>query len=290
MKNNFKSIALVGRRKTIGVERALFLLCAYLQKLGVNIVLEQETAQLFTFTAAYPVVTKENLSSFCDLVIVIGGDGSMLSVAPFAAQQNLPVLGINLGKVGFLADVHPDELEKITTILSGNYCEEQRSLLQMQVFAGDKIIAADVVLNDVVLSSGIATKLVEFTLSIDNDCVCDYRSDGLIIATPTGSTAYALSGGGPILHPDLEAVVIVPMFSHNLSSRPIVIKNTSAIDILVATGNQDSLYVSCDGRENVTVPPAARVRLDKAAMQLRLVHPEDYNYFTTLRNKLHWER
>lgn len=222
----------------------------------------------------------------CDLIIVVGGDGSMLNCAPIAAMQNLPVLGVNRGRLGFLADIYPEDLEKIAPILNGEYREEQRVLLKTQLFYNDKILLDELFTNDSVLSLGGAAKLVDFTLNIDGDYVCDYRADGLIVATSTGSTAYALSGGGPIIHPNLDAIEIVPMFAHNLSVRPLVIKDTSSIEVVISEDNTVPLGVSCDGRANTVAPPGSKMIIRKSPLSLRLIHPLEYNYFSTLREKI----
>ena len=284
----FKNIAIIGRQHTFGVVETLMSLSQYLTSLGVSVVSEKETARLVP-DLKLKIVPREKLSDYCELVIVVGGDGSMLSIAGIAAKQNLPVLGINRGRLGFLTDIHPSKIDKITAILEGEYIEEKRFLLKVELKSKNQFLAIDTVLNDMVLSAQMPTKLIEFTLSIDGNYVCDYRSDGAIVATPTGSTAYALSGGGPILHPDLEAIVMVPMFPHNLSSRPIVIKGESLIEIRVSSNNVIPLAISLDGREGISVPVDSIINIRQAENKLRLIHPNDYDYFATLRSKLNWE-
>jgi len=288
MQLKFKNIAIIGRQHTLGVVETLVALNNYLTSLGVAVVSEKETARLVP-DCKLKIVPRERLSNYCELVIVVGGDGSMLSIAALAAKQNLPVLGINRGRLGFLTDIHPDKFDKISEILAGEYREEQRFLLKLELCSNNKVIAIDTVLNDIVLSAEIPGKLIEFSLYIDKNYVCDYRSDGLIVATPTGSTAYALSGGGPILHPDLEAVVVVPMFPHNLSSRPIVIKGTSTIEMKIANTNHGPVAVSADGRDGLMVPLSGIITVHQAEHKLRLIHPTEYDYFATLRSKLNWE-
>ena len=289
MKQAFQSIAIVGRQRTFGVVETILSLFDYLKPFKVKIFLDQETALIVSDSTAQ-TITRDRFAEYCDLVIVVGGDGSMLDVAPCAARQNLPVLGINRGYLGFLTDIHPEKFAKVGKILNGEFREERRFLLEARIIKDDAVIFTETVLNDVVLSGGITTKLVEFAIRIDGDAVCDYRADGLIIATPTGSTAYALSGGGPIMHPDLDALVLVPIFSHNLSSRPMVIGAKSTVDMMVARSNLVPLSISCDGRERITITQGGIVNVRRAPHQLRLIHPLDYNYFSTLRSKLNWQK
>ena len=289
MPEKFQNIALVGRRHTTGVVETITALTGYLLSLGKNVISEKETARLVP-DAQLQVVPRERLADFCELLIVVGGDGSMLSVASLAAKQHLPVLGINRGRLGFLTDIHPDKIDKIAAILNGEYTEEERFLLKVELINDGKTIAIDTVLNDMVLAHSTPTKLVEFSLNIDGRYVCDYRADGLVIATPTGSTAYALSGGGPIVHPDLGAIVILPMFPHNLSSRPLVIRGNSVVELKVSSRNSAPLCLSPDGRETYPVALGGIINVSLADSKLRLIHPAEYDYFATLRSKLNWER
>lgn len=289
MEKKFQRVGIVARRDTPAVIGALHVLIAELEKCDVKMVCEARTATLFKVPKTLAIVATNALAKHCDLLMVVGGDGSMLHIAKEAALQNLPVLGVNRGRLGFLTDINPDKISNIATILQGNYVEEKRSLLAITICAANKIIATDLVLNDMVLSAGTAEKLIEFGISINGDNVCSYRADGLIVATPTGSTAYALSGGGPILHPQLDAIVIVPMFSHNLSSRPIVIKAESKLQIHLALQNKTDLALCCDGKESLRVPFDGVINISQANHNLKLIHPLYYNYFATLRSKLHWE-
>jgi NAD+ kinase len=296
MKTAFKNIAVLGRQHTAGVTETIQLIINYLQQQGIHVVSEEETVPVLG-AVKVPIIAREKLKKHCELIIVVGGDGSMLSAAKIAAPQNLPVLGINRGRLGFLADIHPQKIDKIAAILAGEYFEEKRFLLTVEIYPASnskkvtkKIIETDQVLNDLVIASGNTSKLVEFSTQINDDYVCDYRADGLIVTTPTGSTAYALSGGGPILYPDLEAIAIVPMFSHNLSSRPIVIPSKYSITINISANNSYPLCLSCDGRDRISIAPGSKVHIYRAQDTLRLLHPRDYDYFATLRSKLHWEQ
>lgn len=230
-------------------------------------------------------IEDNHLPKGIDLMIVVGGDGSMLNAARLAASRHIPVLGINRGALGFLTDIHPDHLEKIGDVLAGNYLIEKRFLLHASL--GKKELG--VALNDVVLLPGDTARMIEFELRINNEKVCQQRADGLIVATPTGSTAYALSGGGPILHPSLNAIALVPMFPHMLSSRPIVIDGDAKIELVVCKQEEVSPYVSCDGQKSIAVFPGDRIQIKKHGEALQLLHPADYDYFATLREKLGWQ-
>lgn len=286
----FQKIVLMGRPGVVGVGETLLALKDYLLSLNVTIVIEENTASLMNHPNA--TITKSDaIPSDCDLLIVVGGDGSMLNAVHVALEHNLPVLGINRGRLGFLTDIHPDDLTKISAVLAGHYQTEDRFLLNANILEQNNIIDTAFALNDVVLlPPGDAAQMIEFEISINKQFVCSQRADGLIIASPTGSTAYALSGGGPILHPELDAIVLVPMFPHTLSTRPIVVGSHNEIEILLCETNEAASYVSCDGQKRIEIPLKGRVCVNKLKQPLRLVHPEDYNYYSTLREKLGWER
>jgi NAD+ kinase len=285
----FQNILLIGRPGVEGVPATLLALKDYLQSLKVEMMVEKNTSSMMG-KHKLKVVNSEKLPQDCDLIIVVGGDGSLLNAAHIALPHQLPVLGINRGRLGFLTDIHPDELSKIGAILEGHYREEKRFLLETQLLHDEKIISKNVALNDVVLLPGDVAQMIEFDILINSEFVCTQRADGMIIATPTGSTAYALSGGGPIMHPSLNAVVLVPMFPHTLSSRPVVIDADSHIEICISQNNETSPYVSCDGQARVALPPGGKIKINKKLELLRLIHPMDYHYFTTLREKLGWEK
>lgn len=285
----FKRVALLGRQNDEGIEKTLRTLKDYLTSLNVEVVLEPNTAKLIP-EADLPIFPQELLCKNCDLIVVVGGDGSMLSAAHIAAQFEIPVLGINRGRLGFLTDIRPDELYKISEVLSGKYIKEERFLLTAKILHDDKITKESHALNDVVLLPGNVAHMIEFEIYIDQQIICTQRADGIIIATPTGSTAYALSGGGPILHPGLNAIVLVPMFPHTLSSRPIVVKGDCTITLVLVKDHGIAPRVSCDGQQRIPLAPGDKIQIQKKLEKLILIHPKDYNYFETLRQKLGWER
>ncbi|OGO95207.1 MAG: NAD kinase [Coxiella sp. RIFCSPHIGHO2_12_FULL_42_15] len=285
---HFKKIALIGREGVPGVSETLVALIEHLHAARCHVVVEENTSHLLP-KQSITTVTAETLAQHTELLIVVGGDGSLLNAARLAVDHDIPVLGINRGRLGFLTDVHPNELGQINAILQGQYIREFRFLLQAQ-FKQDGIVARDIALNDVVLLPGDIAQMIDFDVFVNQQLVCHHRADGMIIATPTGSTAYALSGGGPILYPDLNVIVLVPMFPHTLSSRPIVINNNTTITLNISKNNEISPYVSCDGLNRTAVSPGDEIIIQKYPKQLQLIHSLSYNYFHTLRTKLHWEK
>ncbi len=284
----FKHVFLIGRQGVAEVVETLDLLKKYLETLAVELSVEKNTAELLNGNNI-DIVAVNEIPATCDLIIVVGGDGSLIQASHIAIERNLPVLGINRGRLGFLTDIHPDELYKIGAVLQGQYQEECRFFLSATLQHEDQNIHQDLALNDVVMHYGKTPHMLEFEIYVDHQFVCSQRADGLIIATPTGSTAYSLSGGGPILHPLLNALLIISMFSHTLSSRPIVIEANATIEILISKNNIATPYVSCDSRERIPLPVGGKIEIKKHHKQLRLIHPLDYNYFSTLREKLGWE-
>lgn len=289
MMKPFKKIALVSRKNQAGIEDTLLALYHHLADQHYEIILEQETADLVP-RLKLQSAPGQQLGQFCDLMIVVGGDGSLLHAARIAVGQNLPVLGINRGRIGFLTDIHPSELAKIDRVLNGEYIEEERFLLNAFTEHQQTTTDCGDALNDVVLlRGGEVVHMIEFDIYINQQFICSQRADGMIIATPTGSTAYALSGGGPILYPTLNAIVLLPMFPHTLSSRPIVIDGNYEITLIMSQNNEIAPYVSCDGRKRMYIEPKSKLIIRKKNQKLRLIHPLDYQYFTTLREKLGWE-
>lgn len=283
----FKTIGIIARVKNPLVKDTLNALTDYLLSLQQNLLIETETAESLINTSL-PTIAREDLGKQCDLLIVVGGDGSLLNAAHAVVNDQIPVLGINRGSLGFLTDILPSQLEKIKEILAGKYVIEKRFLLTASIESQGTLLGTDDALNEVAILPDSVPHMIEFEIYIDDKFVCSQDSDGLIIATPTGSTAYALSGGGPILHPQLDAMVLVPMFPHSLNNRPIVIEGNREISIIISPNNSSSPRISCDGRAYITTPPGSRINVRKKAETLHLIHPLDYNYYETLRSKLHW--
>jgi|TARA_B100000424_G_C22918252_1_gene488545 NAD+ kinase len=288
MKQQFNTIGVIGRLGSAQVVDTLKRLIRFLDSRGLAMVIEERTATLL-LDHGLQVASRRQMGEQCDLVIVVGGDGSLLGAARALCRSGTPVLGVNRGRLGFLTDIRPDELEeKVAEVLGGDYLSEQRFLLEAEVYReGERIGAADG-LNDVVLHPGKAARMIEFELFIDGQFVYSQRSDGLIVATPTGSTAYALSGGGPIVHPRLEAITLVPMFPHTLSSRPIVIDAASEIILHISASNSTYPHISCDGQTQVVAKPGDVLKIRRKSERLTLIHPLEHNYFEICRTKLGW--
>lgn len=295
----FQTIGLMGKKRHQGTQETLLSLYHYLVQQGHRVLIEHEIASELNLP---DLVTrpKQDLGAEVDLVIVVGGDGSMLAAARSLAIHDVPVIGINRGYLGFLtdisaADVHcPTELKdchispRLQQILAGHYEEERRFLLETQVIRDGVQVDSGNALNDVVLFPLSRAQVIEFEVYINGQFVCSLRSDGLIISTPTGSTAYALSGGGPIMHPSLNAVVLVPICPHTLSSRPIVVDGNSQIELAIPTANDPPTRVSCDGQIYLDLQQGDRIRIRRHQQALRLLHPQDYDYYSVLRTKLGW--
>lgn len=290
---HFSTIGLIGH---LNNERAVYsikILIRFLQSRGRRFVLEAETAALVCdasmVKAAQRIMDMDTLGQVCDLVIVVGGDGSLLRGARALAKYNVPLLGVNRGRLGFLTDIMPEDIEsKVDEVLSGEYISEMRFLLDMEVIRKGEVIATADAFNDVVLHPGQFIHMLQFEIIVDGVFVTSQRSDGIIVSTPTGSTAYSLSGGGPLLHPTLDAIVLVPMNPHTLSSRPIVVAGNSEIVVLVGEHNRAEPMVTCDGHSHVDVQTGDRIRIRKKPQLLQLLHPKDYNFYERCRSKLGW--
>ena len=238
---------------------------------------ENSLKNLKTYSSRY-------LSSHCDLVISIGGDGTMLSCSRLYGLQAIPILGINLGKLGFLTDIAPDELtNKLQEVLSGQYSLDQRFFLESNVKGNKK---KHIALNEVVIHSGSIAKLIEYELFIDNCFVYRQKADGIIISTPTGSTAYSLSGNGPIVHPDVKAMTLLPMFPHSLNARPLLVNEKS--EIIINICNKGKTEISLDSHNESKLREGDSILLSKAKSKLTLIHPKDHDFYSACRNKLGW--
>lgn len=285
---SFRKIGLVGRSQQRGSEDVLAQLLELLRERQVEIMLEDRLGGLVP-DHGLELHNRDGIGEGADLVIVVGGDGSLLSAARTLAKYQTPVLGVNRGRLGFLTDISPDEIAtRVPAVLDGEYTEEQRFLLDTAVQREGKVMGRADALNDVVVNSGTSAQMIEFELYIDNSFVYRQRADGLIVSTPTGSTAYSLSGGGPIMHPTLDAVVLVPMYPHTLSSRPIVVDGNSEIRIDILERNRIHPPVTCDGQVNMTARPGDSVHIVKKPDTLTLLHPLDHSFYASCRDKLHW--
>lgn len=288
MSTSFQSIGLMTRYRSPEIIETLQTLEKFLLSKKIDIVLEQETAKFLT-EQGLPVASTKQFGLDCDLIIAVGGDGSFLSASHCALKYDVPVLGVNRGRLGFLADIQPHQLiEKVENVLHGEYTQENRFLLTTEVESNEGWQTLEPALNDIVLKQGQTLHMLEFDIYIDDEFVCQEHSDGLIVSTPTGSTAYALSGGGPILHPNINAIITLPMFSHTLSSRPLVVSGDSVITVMVTNENTNSPTICCDGIGESIVDPGFRFRIKKHDRAVHLIHPQGYQYYQSLRGKLGW--
>ncbi len=283
MTQPFSSIGLIGKHGDSNIRDTLLSLSDFLLARDCKVLLEEETA-LRLPDHGLPTATLDSIGEQCELAIVVGGDGTLLHTARSLNNSSIALLGINLGRLGFLADISPDNmLETIAQILDGEFDEEHRSLLQATV--GDQTIVA---FNDVVIHKWNVARMIEFETYVNGCFVNTQRSDGLIIATPTGSTAYALSGGGPIVEPSLNATILVPVCPHTLSNRPIVVNGDSEIEVIISDRtDHDHVRITCDGLS--TLPPVdGKVFIRKHKNTIRLIHPKGHDHFNLLRAKLGW--
>ncbi|WP_455216839.1 NAD(+) kinase [Kaarinaea lacus] len=289
MDNAFQRIGLIGKYGDPGVGGTVENLCHILQKRGCEITLEEHTAQAFE-QHDFPVKSLTDIGNESDLAITVGGDGTLLNAARNLINSNVPLLGINLGRLGFLVDVSPDEMEvRMNEILDGKYQEEQRILLNTRIehHNGGAHSVSDA-FNDVVVHKWEVARMIETETYINGRFLNSMRSDGLIVSTPTGSTAYALSSGGPILDPDMDAMILVPICPHTMSYRPIVIDGDSEVEIIVKEGPLSHAQVTCDGQINLGVVSGDRIMIRKKDRNVRLIHPCKHNHYEILRAKLHW--
>jgi NAD+ kinase len=285
----FSSIGIIGRRDNRDILDSLQALTCFLQQHPRIAVVVDEAVSGLLGKHSFRVCAREQMGQHCELAIVIGGDGSMLKVASTLAEQGVPVVGINRGRLGFLTDIVPEEIEhSLGAILDGHYKLEKRFLLEVELLRGATRQPLGSAMNDVVLHPGIAAQMIEFELCIDGTFVYNQASDGLIVATPTGSTAYSMSAGGPIMHPKLDALVLVPMYPHSLSSRSIVVDSDSDISIVIGERHGTTPQVSCDGTVVCTTAVGDELRIRRKPQELQLLHPVDYDYYATCRSKLGW--
>ena len=285
MNTKFSTLGLVARAGDTMIAETVRRLVDYLRRQDVTLWLEQGTAQRLDEPALGH--TLEAIVDQVQLMVVVGGDGSLLGVARTLAGRGVPVVGVNRGGLGFLADIHPGKVEEgMAAILAGQYLEEKHFMLEAIVERANQVVHTSLALNDVVIHAGTLSRMMEMELNINAEFVCSLKSEGVIIATPTGSTAYGLSAGGPILHPLLDAIEVVPMFAHALTARPIAVSGDSAIEVVVAESHAMP-KVSCDSQVDFVLQPGDRVRVEKKH-SLLLLHLEGHTFFAACRDKLGW--
>lgn len=287
MNSLFKTIAIVGRPATPALEEPMHRLVNLLSSFGVRVLVEESAAQEHNVTTCQ-IVTQDNIGKLADLVVVLGGDGVMLGAARMVAPYHVPVVGVNMGRLGFLTDLSVNEMEEqIRSILKGAFNPEDRIMLEARVIRDGREIDRQLAFNDVVMSRGSCGSMIEFEQFINGKFVCRQRADGIIVSTPTGSTAYALASGGPILHPSLPAIALVPICPQSLSNRPIVVTDSCRVE-LVLTGARDVVHVFYDNQSECRLQELDRLVIRRFRNTLRILHPHSYHYYDTLREKLRW--
>jgi NAD+ kinase len=287
MHTSFKTIGILGKPSDASIASTLAVLYGYLKQ-HYRVIVTTESAK-YIDDNSLDCCTIEQLGQRCDLVIAVGGDGTFLSAVRVTAHYDVPIIGINLGRLGFLVDISPNELpDKLHRMLQGHYVEEKRSLLHTKVIRDKRVINEETAVNEVVVHRWVTPSMIEIVTKINNVFLNSQRSDGLIISTPTGSTAYSLSAGGPILHPTLNALVLVPLNPHTLSNRPIVIDDSAEIEISFCQTKQINALVTCDHIEIPDVLISDKILIRKYPKPIRILHPEGHDFFQILRTKLNW--
>ncbi|QXO16729.1 MULTISPECIES: NAD(+) kinase [Vibrio] len=289
MKNPFEVIAIIGKprdQQAIQTHKDLY---HWLTSLGKSVFIDDRLRDILTDIPGDHFASLIELGKHADLGIVVGGDGNMLGAARVLSRFDISVIGVNRGNLGFLTDLNPEDFQdRLIDVLAGNYLEEERFLLEAEIHRHGQVKSQNAALNEAVLHPGKIAHMIEFEVYIDNNFAFSQRSDGLIISTPTGSTAYSLSGGGPILSPSLNAITLVPMFPHTLSSRPLVVDGKRHIKLIVSPDNRGTQEISCDGQVSLPVSPGDEIHIYQSPNVLKLIHPQDYSYYHVLRNKLGW--
>jgi NAD+ kinase len=286
MPTGFRHAAIVGKYQARGIRPLLEEIAHYLVARGLEVSFERDTA-LATGVVDFEGLTPAEMGQRCDLAVVVGGDGTMLGIARELARHGLPLVGINQGRLGFITDLPIGQYqEALAPIVEGMYEEERRTMLEGDVWRDGEVIFRGLSLNDVVVSRGATASMVELSVDVGDDFVANIRADGLIVATPTGSTAYALSAGGPILHPGIGGWVLVPIASHTLSNRPIVLPDTHEVRIGIVAGRDVS--ANFDMHNLASLIHGDQVQVRRSAFQVRFLHPRGWSYYATLRKKLRW--
>lgn len=289
MQKPFNVIAIIGKprdHKAVQTHKELF---HWLQDQGYQVLIDDRLIDILTDIPKTVFFSLLDIAKQADLAIVVGGDGNMLGAARILSRFDISVIGVNRGSLGFLTDLSPEDFQQsLTRVLKGHYLVEERFLLEAEVHRNDYVKSHNSALNEVVLHPGKVAHMIEFEVYIDDRFAFSQRSDGLIVSTPTGSTAYSLSGGGPILSPSLNAISLVPMFPHTLSSRPLVVDGDRKIKLVVSPDNRGTQEVSCDGQISLPVSPGDEIHIYQSLSILKLIHPEDYSYYHVLRSKLGW--
>lgn len=285
--STFHTVALIGKYQSREIAGSLVDLAAFLRERGIRVLIEEATAVAIGQGASADVVDYEAIGAQADLAVVLGGDGTLLNTARRLARFDVPLVGVNQGRLGFMTDIARESmLESMTAILEGRFKSEQRFLLAVEVIRDAQQRFSTLALNDVVANKGDIGRMIELEVNVDGELIHVLRADGLIISTPTGSTAYAMSANGPILHPSVAGIAIVPLCPHALSNRPITISDRSVVELGLLPPHDARIHV--DGQEYFDAQAGDRVRVGRSSHSITLLHPPGYSYFAMLREKLHW--
>lgn len=286
MKSQFRHVALIGKYHAHGSRSALESIAHFLSAQGCDVAIEKDTASNTGLTQ-YPILDVPSIGAHCDLGLVVGGDGTMLGIGRLLAQFGVPLIGINQGRLGFITDIAFEDYQTVLgPMLRGEFEEDRRWMMKAQVVRDGRCVFNATAMNDVVVNRGATAGMVELRVEVDGRFVANQRADGLIIASPTGSTAYALSAGGPLLHPSIAGWILVPIAPHTLSNRPIVLSDTGEITVEIVAGRDAS--ANFDMQSLATLLHGDRITVRRSEYQMVFLHPKGWSYFDTLRKKLHW--
>ena len=286
MPSRFRHAALIGKYQSQGIRPMLESIAQFLDRQGLEVSVDRDTALNIDWHE-HGALSPAEIGEHCDIAVVVGGDGTMLGIARELASHNLPLVGINQGRLGFITDVRAaDWSEALGPIIQGDYEEERRAMLEGGVWRDGEAIFEGLALNDVVVSRGATASMVELRIDVGDEFVANIRADGLIVASPTGSTAYALSAGGPILHPSIGGWVLVPIASHTLSNRPIVLPDNQVVTVTIVNSRDAS--ANFDMHSLASLLHGDQIRIQRSAQTVRFLHPRGWSYYATLRRKLRW--
>jgi NAD+ kinase len=282
----FHTIGLISRPRRSNLEVVVPPLLRWFATRGIRTLYDNETAGALPDSPRG--LTREDVAEQSQLLLVLGGDGTLLAAARVATPLGIPILPINMGSLGFLTSFTLEEMyPALEQVLAGRFSCSERVMLDVELHRDAEVIERQSVVNEAVINKGALARMIDLKLTIDSDFVCRYRADGLIVATPTGSTAYSLSAAGPIVHPGVESWIITPICPHTLSDRPVVVRDSSLVEVHLS-GDTESVFLTLDGQTGIPMQAADVVRMRRAVERLRLIQPAQKSYFEILRNKLKW--
>jgi NAD+ kinase len=283
---SIKKVGIISKPRKVEVREVVGPLLDWLRERSIEVCIDKETGSILESTEK--CLTRNEMPSHVDLLIVLGGDGTLLAAARALNRKPVPILAVNLGGLGFLTVITREELYPVLeSVLAGSYRSELRVQVEGELIRADEVISSFLALNDVVVNKGAIARILDFEVRVGDKLVSTYKSDGLVVSTPTGSTAYSLAAGGPIVTPEVAAFIITPICAHTLSHRPLVIPDTSTVDVVVKT-QREAAYLTVDGQMGIATNSEDIVRMRKACSTLEIIQPPSRDYFEILRNKLKW--